>query len=138
MSGTRTMITTGEMLASLAEHLTGFELADPVQVTAAVDGGNSAGTIQLSGGSLPELAAELLTWADTLDAVTACAWRPSCPDEDLVVLEVRGRLTDDVPVRVFGGLVDGPRLPGLVAGRRVALSWALLRSWALLADGRTA
>ncbi|TCO45940.1 hypothetical protein [Actinocrispum wychmicini] len=132
------MSATSRVLMSVSEHLAGFELGEPVQVTVGACGDYSAGTIQLSGACLPELAGELLVWADTLDDVTASAWRPSCPDDDLVVLELWGRLTDDTPVRVFGGLLDGPGVPGLAAGRRVELSWVLVRTWALLAEGLVA
>ncbi|MEV4317822.1 hypothetical protein [Actinocrispum sp. NPDC049592] len=123
------------LLISMAEHLAGFELADPVMVTVRPSEMGPMGTVQLSGRSLPALASELLAWADTLDNVTATAWRPVAPDDDQLFLEVRGRLTDDTPVKVFGGLLDGPRLPLLAGGERGELSWSLLRTWALLAEG---
>ncbi|MFB9305990.1 hypothetical protein [Kibdelosporangium philippinense] len=114
----------------MAEHLDGFDLADPVMITAAPCTAGPMATVQLSGESLCGLAAEILAWADTLDNVTASAWRPSIPDADQqVFLELRGRLTDDTPVKVFGGVFDGPGMP-LTPGDRVGLSWGLLREWA--------
>jgi hypothetical protein len=122
------------ILVSVGEHLGGFELDEPVMVTVRACLVGPVGTVQLSGKSLPGLASELLAWADTLDDVTATAWRPAYPDDDQVHLEIRGRLTDGTPVKVFGALLDGPHVPGLSVGDRVELSWALLRTWALLAE----
>jgi hypothetical protein len=119
------------VLLSLGEHLGGFDLKEPVHVTVASCPVGPMGTVQLSGKSLCALASELLAWADTLDNATATAWRP---DDDVVCLEIRGRLTDNTPVKVFGGLLDGPQVLGLPTAGRVALSWSLLRTWALLAD----
>lgn len=117
------------VLLSLGEHLGGFELQDPVQVTVASCPVGPVGTVQLSGKSLCALACELLAWADTLDNVTATAWRP---DDEVTCLEIRGRLTDNTPVKVFGGLLDSPQVPDLMTSGRVALSWSLLRTWTQL------
>jgi hypothetical protein len=125
---------TQHILASVGEHLGGFELHEPVMVTVRACSAGPLGTIQLSGESLPGLASELLAWADTLDNVTTTAWCPAYPDDDQVFLEIRGTLTDHTPVKVFGGLFDGPHVPGLAAGCRADLSWALLRNWALLVE----
>ena len=122
---------TTRVLTSVAEHLGGFELNEPVQVTVRPGTG---GTVQLPGRSLPLLAAELLAWADTLDNVTANVWRPHWPDDEQLHLEIRGNLTDHTPVKVFGGLLHGPDIPGLSYGRRIALSWALLRGWASVVE----
>jgi hypothetical protein len=128
-------MTASRVLVAVGEHLGGFALDEPVLVTVRTSAVGPRGTVQLSGVSLPGLASRLLAWADTLDNATATAWRPSCPDDDVVQLEVYGRLTDGTPVKVFGGLVDGPDVPGLTPGHRVRLSWSLLRMWALVADG---
>jgi hypothetical protein len=127
-------VSTRNILVSVAEHLGGFELDEPVTVIAAACPVGPLAAIQLSGELLPTLAAALLTWADTLDNVTATAWRPTCPDDDLVQLEVRGRLTDNTPVKVYGGLLDGPSLAGLAPGGRQTLSFGLLREWATFAE----
>jgi hypothetical protein len=125
---------TQSILVSVAEHLAGFELDEPITVIAAACPLGPLATIQLSGELLPALASALLIWADTLDNVTATAWRPPCPDDDLVQLEVRGRLTDNTPVKVYGGLVDGPLITGLGPGGRRTLSFGLLREWASFAE----
>jgi hypothetical protein len=125
---------TSRVLLSVAEHLGEFELDDPVQVTVRARDEGPSGTVQLPGRSLPQLAAELLAWADTLDNVSATAWRPHWPDDQQLHLEVRGNLTDNTPVKVFGGLINGPDIPGLGFGQRIELSWALLRGWATLAE----
>ncbi|MCE7008268.1 hypothetical protein LWC34_36455 [Kibdelosporangium philippinense] len=125
---------TSRVLTSVAEHLGGFELNEPVQVTVRALRGGPSGTVQLAGGSLPELAAELLAWADTLDNVTATVWRPHWPDDEQLHLEIRGELTDNTQVKVFGGLFNGPDVPGLGYGCRIELSWAWLRAWASLGE----
>jgi hypothetical protein len=118
---------TSRVLLSVAEHLGEFELDDPVQVTVRARDEGPSGTVQLPGRSLPLLAAELLAWADTLDNVSATAWRPHWRDDQQLHLEVRGNLTDNTPVKVFGGLINGPDIPGLGFDQRIELSWALLR-----------
>ncbi|MCE7011513.1 hypothetical protein LWC34_53180 [Kibdelosporangium philippinense] len=126
---------TTHVLTSVAEHLGGFELNEPVQVTVQALRCGPSATVQLPGRSLPELAAELLAWADTLDNVTATVWRPHWPDDEQLHLEIRGDLTDNTTVKVFGGLFNGPDVPGLGYGRRIELSWSRLRSWAALLEG---
>jgi hypothetical protein len=125
---------TSRVLLSVSEHLGGFDLMEPVHVTVRSAGDGPKATVQLPGRSLPELALALLAWADTLDNVTAMAWRPHWPDDQQLHLEVRGNLTDNTPVKVFGGLVNGPDIPGLGFGQRIELSWALLRGWASVAE----
>jgi hypothetical protein len=122
------------VLRSVAEHLGEFELNEPAQVTVRARYEEPSGTVQLPVRSLPLLAAELLAWADTLDNVSATAWRPHWPDDQQLHLEVRGHLTDNTPIEVFGGLINGPDIPGLGAGQRIDLSWALLRGWASVAE----
>jgi hypothetical protein len=122
------------VLRSVAEHLGEFELNEPAQVTVRARYEEPNGTIQLPGRSLPLLAAELLAWADTLDNVSATALRPHWLDDQRLHLEVRGHLTDNTPIEVFGGLINGPDIPGLGSGQRVELSWALLRGWAAMAE----
>src|SRR5688500_4753436 len=109
---------TRHVLLSVGEHLGGFDLADPVMVTVRPCPIGPMGSVQLSGHSLPALASQLLAWADTLDNVTATVWRPAYPDDDQIHVEIRGSLTDDTPVKVFGGLLDPPRLPLLAGGER--------------------
>jgi hypothetical protein len=122
------------VLRSVAEHLGEFELNEPAQVTVRARYEEPSGTVQLPGRSLPLLAAELLAWADTLDNVSATAWRPHWPDDQRLHLEVRGHLTDSMPIEVFGGLTNGPDIPGMGSGQRVELSWAVLRGWAAMAE----
>jgi hypothetical protein len=119
------------VLGSLREHLTGFELPEPVGLSIASCPVGPVATVQVSGVDLSTLAGELTAWARTLDNLTVTVWRPAVPDEDLVQVELRGRLTDDTPVKVFGGLLDGPYL--VAPGSRRALSFRSLRDWAVAA-----
>jgi hypothetical protein len=64
------------VLATLAEHLTTFEL--PHEIVATEVRQELAGhrvIVQLGAQVLPDLAIALLAWADTLTGVTAQAWR---------------------------------------------------------------
>jgi hypothetical protein len=117
------------ILDSVREHLNEFDLPEPIGLSIAPCPVGPVATVQLSGVDLPTLAGGLLAWADTLDNLSATVWRPTMPDDDLLHLEVHGRLTDDTPVKVFGGLLDGPRI-ALDPGGRQSLSLGLLREWA--------
>ncbi|MFC5290697.1 hypothetical protein ACFPM7_26890 [Actinokineospora guangxiensis] len=99
-----------DILDSVREHLSVFGgLAVPVQVSLAPKTLGTVVSAQLSGGGeLTRLAALLLDWADTLTDVTVRAWYPSAGTLHVYVL---GRLTDGLPVQVWGGadLADGQR-----------------------------
>lgn len=119
------------LLGSIREHLTTHNLTTPyASVTVAcnlIDGDHI--TVHLRPSLLPELAAGLLAWVDTLTKITVTAWRP--PHGETVHLTVTGERHDTTRVVVYGGVdftedVFGDLQP---SGRQnVALS--VLRSWA--------
>jgi hypothetical protein len=59
-------------------------------------------SLQLATHHLPEIAAGLLAWADTLTETTTEAWR--VPRGDSVHLSVTGRLSNGVLIEVYRGL----------------------------------
>ena len=94
--------TTVDLLDAIHTHLADFELPDmwSVQVVASLLGPQV--NVQLTHREPPKIAAALLAWADTLDAVTAELWR--VPSGDSVHLWVTGRLPGGVAIRVYGCL----------------------------------
>ena len=58
--------------------------------------------MQLRCADLPDIAAALLSWADTLTAVTAQAWR--VPSGQSVHVSVTGQLTRGARIRVYGAM----------------------------------
>lgn len=125
--------TVTDLLDAIRAHLAEFELPElwAVEVTASTSGpGVSA---QLVSDEAPVIAAALLAWADTLDEVTAEAWRVS--DGRSVHLSVTGRLSGGTAVRVYGGvwfpacglgaaLSPGERTPVLLGALRSVASLA--------------
>jgi hypothetical protein len=97
------MTATVDLLDAIYTHLAEFELPPFASVHVATPIPGEAGiTVQLGRHNLPEIAAALLTWADTLTAVTAEAWR--VPPGDSVHLSVTGQLHGDAYIRVYGGM----------------------------------
>jgi hypothetical protein len=91
-------------------------LSEPVQV-------------HLKASDLPEVAAGLLAWADTLELVTAELWRTSSGES--VHLSIRGRLAGGVPVRVYAGVKFAETVfPDLPTGSRQDMPVFVLRGWA--------
>jgi hypothetical protein len=104
-----------------------------VSLTATTSYGHSTVTAQLRGNTVPDIAADLLAWADTLSVVTIEAWRP--PERDHVHLSIHGTLTGSigaVELKVFGGVDYDPlRFADLQADpcQGMSLSPGQLRSW---------
>ncbi|MGB7796431.1 MAG: hypothetical protein WBL53_09280 [Pseudonocardiaceae bacterium] len=95
------MTTTVGLLDAIYTHLTKFELPAFASVHVATPiPGEEAITVQLRCADLPEIAAALLSWADTLTAVTAQAWR--VPSGHSVHLSVTGQLTHGARIRIYG------------------------------------
>jgi hypothetical protein len=120
------------LLGSVREHLAAFHTgADIASVQIGCDSlyGEHV-LIQLRTSQLPELAAGLLGWADTITNVSAEAWRP--PTGTSVHLTVTGRLHDSTLVKVYSGVpytvdVFGPDLQ---PDGRQSLGLSVLRGWA--------
>jgi hypothetical protein len=86
-------------------------------------------TVHLMPVQLPALATGLLTWADTLTAITVTAWRP--PHGKTVHLDVTGQLPDTTRVTVYGGVDYTDALFGdLQPGGRHGVALSVLRGWA--------
>ena len=97
------MNSTVDLLEAISTHLTAFELPAFASVHVATPiPGEEAITVQLKGHDLPEIAAALLAWADTLTTVTAQAWR--VPSGHSVHLSVTGQLTRGARIRVYGAM----------------------------------
>lgn len=127
-------LTFAHAAAMLAAHLADHTLPEPVSLSVTTSYGDSTVTAQLRSTTLPGIAADLLTWADTLSGVTVDAWRP--PERDRVHLSLRSTLTDStgtVELKVFGGVDYDPApfadlQPDPCQG--VSLSLGQLHTWA--------
>jgi hypothetical protein len=82
--------------------------------------------------TVPEVASEVLAWADTLTTVTVQAWRT--PTGDRVYLSMTSTLcgpAGTVELTVFGGAEHDPALIGdLAPGEYRAVTLGELRTWA--------
>ena len=97
------MNSTVDLLDAISTHLTDFELPAFASVHVATPiPGEEAITVQLRCADLPDIAAALLSWADTLTAVTAQAWR--VPSGHSVHLSVTGQLTRGARIRIYGAM----------------------------------
>jgi hypothetical protein len=115
----------------LATHLTDHQLPPPASLTGLTrEDGHSELTVQLCSGTLAGLAAELLTWADTLTTVTPATWRP--PRGELVHLSLTSTLVGPVgtvELEVFGGVsFDRTLFADLEPGERRRATLAHLRT----------
>jgi hypothetical protein len=90
-----------DLLEATRAHLCDFELPQPWLVTIDIGHGERDIDVQLYCLEPPEVAADLLTSADTLTEVTAEGWR--CPDGHSLHLSVKGRLPNGAVLRVFAG-----------------------------------
>jgi hypothetical protein len=94
---------TVDLLDALCAHVAEFELPAFASVHVATPiPGEEGITVQLACHDLPEIASALLSWADTLTAVTAEAWR--VPSGRSVHLSVTGQLTRGARIRVYGAM----------------------------------
>lgn len=119
------------LLGSIREHLSTHQLTTPLASVAvgcdALDGEHA--TVHLWPSLLPDLAAALLAWADTLTKVTVTAWRP--PNGKSVHLTVTGERHDTTRVVVYGGVAFSEDLFGdLQPGGRHSVAFSVLRGWA--------
>ena len=97
------MTTTVDLLDAISTHLAEFELPAFASVHVATPiPGEEGITVQLGRHDLPEIASALLSWADTLTAVTAQAWR--VPSGQSVHVSVTGQLTRGARIRVYGAM----------------------------------
>ena len=133
MTTTPTGMTFVQAAELLAAHLGDHALPEPVFLTVTTRWGHSEVAAQLRPDTVPDLAAALLTWIDTLPAITLTAWRP--PESDHVHLSLTSTLTAPagaVTLTVYGGAKDhNPvRFADLTPGQRRAVSLAELHTWA--------
>jgi hypothetical protein len=124
----------------LATHLTEHQLPPPASLAVLTrEDGHSQLTVQLCPWTLSGLAAELLTWADTLTTITTAVWRP--PRGELVHLSLTSTLAGPdgtVELEVFGGASYHPTLfADLAPDERRAATLANLRTWASSAAPHT-
>jgi hypothetical protein len=116
----------------LAEHLTDHALPEPASLEVISRAQQSRVTAQVSSRTVPSIAAELLTWANTLTTVTAQAWRPSSGHR--VHLSLTSTLSGPagtVELTVYGGSNHDPALVGELAhGEHRAVTRGELRTWA--------
>ncbi|HKR51791.1 MAG TPA: hypothetical protein VJT72_19855 [Pseudonocardiaceae bacterium] len=97
-----------DLLDCLRTHLDDFALPDLCAVHASIHEPHL--TAQLRTQEPPQLAAGLLTWADTLTEPTAETWRVSHGHS--VHLSITGRLPGGVSVHVYGAMPFTARGPG--------------------------
>jgi hypothetical protein len=136
------MITTATVGATFvqAAHLLATHLADhasslpePVCLEVISRAHQSRLTVQVPSMTVPEVASEVLAWADTLTTVTVQAWRP--PTGDRVHLSMASALSGPagtVDLVIFGGADHDPVLVGdLAPGEYRAVTIGELRRWAM-------
>jgi hypothetical protein len=125
----------------LATHLTEHQLPPPASLTVLTrEDGHCELTVQLCSCTLSGLAADLLTWADTLTTtITTAVWRP--PRGELVHLSLTSTLAGQVgtvELEVFGGASYHPTVfADLAPGERRRATLAHLRTWASSASTHT-
>jgi hypothetical protein len=116
----------------LATHLADHVLPEPASLEVISRTHHSRLTVQVHSLTVPEVAAEVLAWADTLTTVTVQAWRP--PAGERVHLSMASALSGPagtVELAVFGGADHDPALVGdLAPGEYRAVTLGELRAWA--------
>ncbi|MGH3766395.1 MAG: hypothetical protein ACRDTX_14805 [Pseudonocardiaceae bacterium] len=116
----------------LATHLTEHGLPEPASLEVISTAHRSRLTAQVHFLNVPRIAAELLTWADTLTTVTVQAWRP--PSGDRVHLSIVSALigpAGSMELTIFGGAEHDPAMLGdLALGERRTVTLGELRTWA--------
>jgi hypothetical protein len=131
---TTTAMTFVQAAELLAAHLTEHAVPAPVFLTVTTRWGHSEVSAQLHPDTVSELAGELLTWIDTLTAITITAWRP--PESERVHLSLASTLTSPagaVALTVYGGAKDQDpiRFADLTPGERCGVSPGELRAWSV-------
>jgi hypothetical protein len=131
-----TDVTFAQAAAMLAAHLADHTLPEPASLRVNTTGVHSEVMAQLRSITVPTVATDLLTWADTLTTITVQAWR--VPAGDRVHLSIASTLTgpaSSIELDVFGAVdYDPARFAELEAGDRRTVSLGQLRAWAAL-DG---
>jgi hypothetical protein len=117
----------------LATHLADHALPEPVCLEVISRAHQSCLSVQVHSITVPEVASEVLAWADTLTTVTVQAWRP--PTGDRVHLSMASTLSGPaatVELAVFGAAEHEPVLVGdLAPGEYRAVTLGELRTWAV-------
>jgi hypothetical protein len=116
----------------LTSHLADHALPEPFSLEVISRAHHSHLTVQVRSMTVPEIASEVLAWADTLTTITVQAWRP--PTGDRVHLSMTSTLNGPagtVELTVFGGADHDPVLVGdLAPGEYRAVALGELRAWA--------
>jgi hypothetical protein len=116
----------------LATHLVDHALPEPACLEVISRARHSRLTVQVHSMTVPEVATEVLAWADTLTTVTVQAWRT--PTGDRVHLSMTSTLSGPagpVELTIFGGADHDPALIGdLAPGEYRAVTLGELRTWA--------
>jgi hypothetical protein len=102
------MTTALALLDAIRAHLAAFELPGLCSVHASIH--ESTIDVQLRHHHTPQLAADLLAWADTLTDPTAKVWRVT--DGASIHLSITGQLTDGVSIHVYAGAPHTTHGPG--------------------------
>jgi hypothetical protein len=116
-----------DLLDALRIHLSDFALPPVCSVHLTTYSGGVQVSMQLATHNLPEIAAGLLAWADTLTETTTELWRVHRGDS--LHLSVTGRLSGGVLVQVYGGMPFTEHGIGaeLAPNGSKTVSWAVLR-----------
>jgi hypothetical protein len=116
----------------LAAHLAGHVLPEHASLEVETRDAHSEVTVQLRSTTLPTVARDLLSWADTLATVAVTAWR--APHGDRVHLSLASTLTGPPPtieLDVFGGVDHDPEhFADLQPGEHRVIPLVQLRTWA--------
>ena len=128
------MSTVTDLLAAVGSHLAAFEVPDLYSVNLAASVHFPQVSAQLVAHNLPQIAAGLLAWADTLIGTTADTWR--VPQGDSVHLSVTGRLPDGAGIRIYGAVPFAEHGPGsgLTPGAAATMPLGALRHLADLGE----
>jgi hypothetical protein len=115
----------------LATHLADHALPEPACLEVISRTHHSCLTVQVRSMAVPEVAREVLAWADTLTAVTVQAWRTPAGDRvHLSMASTLGGPAGTVELAIFGGADHDPVLVGdLAPGEYRAVTLGELRTW---------
>jgi hypothetical protein len=116
----------------LTSHLADHALPEPASLEVISRTHHSRLTVQVHPMTVPEVATEVLTWADTLTTITVQAWRPPAGERvHLSMASTLGGPAGTVELAVFGGADHDPALVGdLAPGEYRAVTLGELRAWA--------
>ena len=116
----------------LTSHLADHALPEPACLEVISRTHHSRLTVQVRSMTVPEVASEVLAWADTLTTVTVQAWRP--PTGDRVHLSMASTLNGaagTVELIIFGAADHDPVIVGdLAPGEYRAVTLGELHTWA--------